>query len=160
MRRSHAIQLFGATTAFFVIFASLLFNAYAMEVQNNNHVQLALVFALAALGGSFGGTTLFWLLFQCDFARRKKMRNMNEKIGKVQGDFDTFKKDVKEIMDEKIGKVQSDFDWLKKIDAAWNDRLNAFETNIKDSIKEIVEKTGSNKDPKAGDGKETSPDKG
>ena len=77
---------------------------------------------------------------------------MNEKIGK---------------MDEKIEKVQSDFDWLKKnakeisaIDAAWNDRLNALETNIKNSIKEIVKKTRSNKDPKAGDGKETSPDKG
>ena len=84
MRRSHALQLLGAIIVFLVIVLVLLFGSYAQAASNNDSVQSASILAMAALGGSFGGTTLFWLLFQCDFARRKKMRHMNERIEKLE----------------------------------------------------------------------------
>ena len=101
MRRSHSLQLFGAITVFLVIIMFLLFSAYGKNISNDNYIRMVSIFAIAGLGGGFWGTTLFWLLFQCDFAEHKKMRNMNQKIEKMQGEISELNKH-KEVVNTRI----------------------------------------------------------
>ena len=166
MRRSHSLQLFAAITAFLVIITFLLFSAHAKDVSNDNYIQLTFIFAIAALGGSFGGTTLFWLLFQCDFARAKKMRNMNKRIEEAQSNIKETQSNVEkaqsnvEKAQSDIKEIQSNFKESKKdTEYKFHKGLQDLETNIKKYIDDLVKKIGSDKDSKSGNDQENSPDK-
>lgn len=149
MRRSHALQLLGAIIVFLVIVSLLLFGSYAQAASNNDSVQSASILAIATLGGSFGGTTLFWLLFQCDFARRKKMRHMNERIEKLEKS-DTIKNletDIKKYI--KDCTKQTTDDTRQATDNAVKEMKKYIKQTIDNAVKEI-------KNPKSADDKITS----
>ena len=89
MRRSHSLQLLASIIVFLVIALAIIFNVYHYQgkTDNDNSViqALSLVSATAlGLGGSFLGTTVFWLLFDCDFSNRKRLRKMDDRINKTE----------------------------------------------------------------------------
>ena len=165
MRRSHALQLLGAIIVFLVIVLVLLFGSYAQAASNNDSVQSASILAMAALGGSFGGTTLFWLLFQCDFARRKKMRHMNERIEKLeeaQKDDATksLETNLKEYIKKTINNAVKEIKNPKSEEAQKDDATKSLETNLKEYIKETIDNAVKKiNNPKSADDKTTSSNK-
>ena len=68
--------------------------------ENHNTLSLSLI---TTFGGSFLGTTLFWLVFDCDFLRKRKIKKLEEDDNKL-----------KEKLDNNLSAFNKSIDELKK----------------------------------------------
>ena len=75
--------------------------AKAQENQENSNTLVPLF--VMVFGGSFLGTTVFWLAFDCDFLRRKKIKKLEENDNKL-----------KEKLDNNLSAFNKSIDELKK----------------------------------------------
>ena len=108
MSRSQFRQFLGVIIVLSLIFLAITIHVCTKEGTNNDPVQQASILAISGFGGGFGGTTLFWLLFECDFSRGKKMRRMKERIENIENN---LQKEIIEAMQkefEKYFKKKSD----------------------------------------------------
>ena len=105
IRRSSPFPFPQVLAAFAVALSLVLLPIGVAKIQENQENRNILIpLFVMTFGGNFLGTTVFWLIFDCDFLRKKKIKKLEENDNKLKEKLDnslsTFNKSIDELKDE------------------------------------------------------------
>ena len=105
IRRSSPFPLSQALAALAVALSLVLLPIGVAKIQENqDNYNTSVPLFIMMFGGSFLGTTAFWLAFDCDFLRRKKIKKLEENDNKLKEKLDNnlsaFNKSIDELKGE------------------------------------------------------------